>query len=127
MSYDRVCIIRYHVLLQSISFYTSCRITKYVLLHIMSYYRVCPITEYRYILLQSMSYYRVPVYLITEYVLLQSTGISYYRVGYVLSHINPFPSNPLFLRICSKNPLKTRWKKEELLVMSNFSFFPSVF
>ena len=33
----------------------------------------------------------------------------------------------LFLRVCSTRLLKTLWKKEKLLVMSNFSFSHSVF
>ena len=44
-----------------------------------------------------------------------------------LSHINPFPNKPLFLRVCSKSLLKTLWEKEKLLVTSNFSFSHSVF
>ena len=40
---------------------------------------------------------------------------------------NPFPNKPWFSRICSKNLSKTLWEKEKLLVMSNFSFYHSVF
>ena len=40
---------------------------------------------------------------------------------------NPFPNKPWFLRVCSTNLLKTLWKKEKLLVTSNFSFSHSVF
>ena len=41
--------------------------------------------------------------------------------------VNPFPSKPWFLRVCSTSLLKTMGKKEKLLVMSNFSFFHTVF
>ena len=41
--------------------------------------------------------------------------------------VNPFPNKPWFLRVCSTSLLKTPWEKEKLLVMSNFSFFYSVF
>ena len=41
---------------------------------------------------------------------------------------NPgFPNKPCFLHICSTNVFKTLWKKEKLLVTSNFSFYHSVF
>ena len=33
----------------------------------------------------------------------------------------------MFLRVCSTSLLTTLWKKEKLLIMSNFSFFHSVF
>ena len=36
--------------------------------------------------------------------------------------LNPFPNKPLFLRVCSITLLKAQWKKEKLLVMSNFFF-----
>ena len=39
---------------------------------------------------------------------------------------NPFQNKPRFLRVCSTSLLKTLWKKEKLLVTSNFSF-PTVF
>ena len=39
----------------------------------------------------------------------------------------PFPNKPWFLRVCSTSLLKTLWKKEKLLVTSNFSFSHSVF
>ena len=39
--------------------------------------------------------------------------------------VNPFPNKPWFLPVCTTR--KTLWKKEKLLVMSNFSFFHSVF
>ena len=39
----------------------------------------------------------------------------------------PFPNKPWFLRVCSRSLLKTEWKKEKLLVTSNFSFSYSVF
>ena len=41
--------------------------------------------------------------------------------------INPFPNKPWFLHVCSMSLLKTPWKKEKLLITSNFSFFHSVF
>ena len=39
---------------------------------------------------------------------------------------NPFPNKPWFLCVCSTSLLKTLWKKEKLLVTSNFSFSHSV-
>ena len=44
-----------------------------------------------------------------------------------LLFINPFPNKPWLLRVCSTSFLKTLWKKEKLLIMSNFSFSHSVF
>ena len=44
-----------------------------------------------------------------------------------ISCFNPFPNKPWFLLVCSTGLLKTPWEKEKLLVMSNFSFFHSVF
>ena len=41
--------------------------------------------------------------------------------------IQCFQPKPWFLRICSTDLLQTLWKKEKLLVMSNFSFTHSVF
>ena len=41
--------------------------------------------------------------------------------------LNPFSNKPWFLRVCSSSLLKTQWEKEELLVMSNFSFSHTVF
>ena len=41
--------------------------------------------------------------------------------------INPFPNKPWFLCVCNRSPLKTLQEKEKLLIMSNFSFFGSVF
>ena len=41
--------------------------------------------------------------------------------------VNPFPSKPLFSRVCSTSLLKTLWEKEKLLTTSNFSFSLSVF
>ena len=40
--------------------------------------------------------------------------------------IDPHPNEPLFLRVCNKRLLKTLWKDEKFLIMSNFSF-PTVF
>ena len=40
---------------------------------------------------------------------------------------NPFSNKPWFLRVNSTRLLKTVWEKEILLIMSNFSFFHSVF
>ena len=42
-------------------------------------------------------------------------------------NFNPSPNKPWFLCVCSRNVLKTLWEKEKLLVLSNFSFFHSVF
>ena len=44
-----------------------------------------------------------------------------------LQNINSFPNKPWLLRVCSTSLLKTLWKKEKLLVASNFSFSHSVF
>ena len=44
-----------------------------------------------------------------------------------MQYHNPFPNKPWFLRVCSASLLKTLWKKEKLLVTSNFSFSHSVF
>ena len=42
--------------------------------------------------------------------------------------VNPFPNKPFWvLRVCSTSLLKTMLEKEKLLVMSNFSFFHSLF
>ena len=38
----------------------------------------------------------------------------------VLKRVNPFPSKPLVLPVCSTNLLKTLWEKEKLHVTSNF-------
>ena len=43
------------------------------------------------------------------------------------SMVNPFPSKPWFLPVCSISLLKTLWEKEKLLVSSNFSFSHSGF
>ena len=45
----------------------------------------------------------------------------------VWERVNSFPNKPWFLRVCRTSPLKTMWKKEKLLVTSNFSFSHSVF
>ena len=36
-------------------------------------------------------------------------------------------TSPCFVRVCSTSLLKTPWEKEKLLIMSNFSFYHSVF
>ena len=41
--------------------------------------------------------------------------------------INPFTDKPWILGVCSTSLLKTLWKKEKLLVTSNFSFFLGLF
>ena len=41
--------------------------------------------------------------------------------------INPFPNKPWFLRVCRASLLKTLRETKKLLVMSNFSFYYSVF
>ena len=46
---------------------------------------------------------------------------------YIFSSFNPFPNKPWFLRVCSRDLLKTLREKEKLLVTSNFSFSHSVF
>ena len=45
----------------------------------------------------------------------------------VIEPLNPFPKKPGFLLVYSTSLLKILWEKEKLLVMSNFSFFHSVF
>ena len=46
----------------------------------------------------------------------------------MLKVFNPFPNNPLFLRVCINNRqlLKTQWGREKLLLTSNFCFSHSV-
>ena len=41
--------------------------------------------------------------------------------------VYPFPNKPWFLCVCSRSLLKVQWEKEKSLIMSNFSFFHSVF
>ena len=41
--------------------------------------------------------------------------------------VNPFPNEPWVLHVCFTSLWKTLREKEKLLVMSNFSFFHSVF
>ena len=43
------------------------------------------------------------------------------------TYSNPVPNKPWFLRVCNTSFLKTLWKKEKLLIMSNFSFSHIVF
>ena len=45
----------------------------------------------------------------------------------IWERVNPFPNKTCFLFVCSTSLLKTLWKKEKLLVTSNFSFSYSVF
>ena len=40
---------------------------------------------------------------------------------------NPYPSKPWLLGVCGSSLLKALWKKEKLLVTSNFSFSHGVF
>ena len=49
------------------------------------------------------------------------------QIGTFCININPFPSKPCFLCVCSTSLLKTLWEKEKLLVTSNFSFSHSIF
>ena len=44
-----------------------------------------------------------------------------------LPRFKTFANNPCFLCVCRTGLLKTPWKKEKLLVTSNFSFSHSVF
>ena len=46
---------------------------------------------------------------------------------YTEKRVNHFLHKPLFLCVCSANLLKTLWKKEKVLVTSNFSFFPQCY
>ena len=41
--------------------------------------------------------------------------------------LNPLPNKPWVLRVSSASLLRTLWKKEKLLITSNFSFSHSVF
>ena len=50
-----------------------------------------------------------------------------YAAHHVVPALNPFPKKPLFLRVCSTNPLKTLWENENFLVTSSFSFSHCVF
>ena len=45
----------------------------------------------------------------------------------LLKTFKPFQNKPCFLHVCSTSLLKILWKKEKLLVTSNFSFSHSVF
>ena len=47
-------------------------------------------------------------------------------LAYYIS-FNPFPNKPRFLRVYSRSLLKTLREKENLLVTSNFSFYPQCF
>ena len=66
---------------------------------------------------------------------LNSNAFFFYRlIAYVvivkftrkLYYINSFQNKPWFLHVCSASLLKILWKKEKLLVTSNFSFFHCV-
>ena len=52
---------------------------------------------------------------------------SYSTFIHISKLFNPLPNKPVLLHVCSKSLLKTQWKKEKLLVMSNFSHSHSVF
>ena len=41
--------------------------------------------------------------------------------------LNPFPSKPWFLGVCSTSLFKTQWEMEKLLATRNFSFSQCVF
>ena len=46
---------------------------------------------------------------------------------FLLNHfIKPVPNKPWFLHVCGTSLFKTQWKKEKLLIMSNFFFSHSV-
>ena len=45
----------------------------------------------------------------------------------LLSADNPFPNKLWFLRVWGTSLLKILWVKEKLLIISNFSFFHSLF
>ena len=59
--------------------------------------------------------------------IIRYTGYPRYNWNIIESGINPFPNNDSFWRPWETSLLKTRWAKEKLLVMSNFSFTHSVF
>ena len=53
--------------------------------------------------------------------------MSCFVCGIMKIQLNRFPNKFFFLRFFSTSLLKTLWKKEKLLVTSNFSFSHSVF
>ena len=62
-----------------------------------------------------------------HFLLSPNVFIGLISLNFFLTHFNPFPNKPWFLRVCSTSLLKTLWEKEKLLIMRNFSFFLSVF
>ena len=50
--------------------------------------------------------------------------VQYSLAALLFNRVNPFPNKPWFLHICSTSLLKTLQEKENLFVMSNFSFSP---
>ena len=54
-------------------------------------------------------------------------GLWFVRISRKLSSLTLSQTSPCFLCVCSTGLLKTLWEKEKLFVMSNFSFFQSVF
>ena len=61
------------------------------------------------------------------YLLFDKTNFIESIIALRFAWYNPFPNKLRFLRVCSASLLKTLWKKEKLLVPSNFSFSHSVF
>ena len=55
--------------------------------------------------------------------LIQGGNTTFIRKG----RFTPFPIKPLFICFCSTTLLKTLWKKNKLLLTSNFFFSHSVF
>ena len=47
--------------------------------------------------------------------------LSFPKQALVFMCLNPFPSKPLFLRVCNESLLKTLWDKEKLVFVENFS------
>ena len=58
---------------------------------------------------------------------LKKIKLSFFSPYNVFYSLNPFPNKPWFLSVCITSLLKTLWEKENLLVMSNFSFSHSIF
>ena len=50
--------------------------------------------------------------------------VQYSLAALLFNRVNPFPNKPWFLHVCSTSLLKTLQEKENLFVMSNFSFSP---
>ena len=67
-----------------------------------------------------------PAYITTQSIVSQN-NVFHGSIIVRYDYLNPFPTKPWFLRVCSTSLLKTLWEEEKLLATSNFSFFHSVF